>query len=66
LFAVESEIRRLVPSGEIAMWSERWPSIGKRQTTCRVRRLIPTTSAKLGRDTYTNLPSCEVNMSSVN
>src|SRR5918999_526316 len=65
LFAVESDTSRLSPSGEIAMWSERWPSIGKRQTICPVSRLIPTTSAKLGRDTYTNLPSCEVNMSSV-
>ena len=33
------------------MWSERWPSIGKRQTIFSVRRSMPTTSAKLGRET---------------
>jgi hypothetical protein len=51
LFAVESDTSRLLPSGEIAMWSARWPSIGKRQMIFWVLRLIPTTSAKLGRDT---------------
>ncbi len=66
MFAVESETSRVVPSGEIAMWSERCPSMGKRQTISPVLRLMPTTSAKLGRETYTKRPSCDVNMSSVN
>ena len=46
------------------MWSERCPSTGKRQTIFLVGRSMPTTSAKLGRETYTKRPSCEVNMSS--
>jgi hypothetical protein len=51
LLAVESDTRICEPSGEIAMWSARWPSMGKRQTIFWVFRSIPTTSAKLGRDT---------------
>jgi hypothetical protein len=51
LLAVESETSSLLPSGEVAMWSERWPSIGKRQTILPVAISMPTTSARLGRDT---------------
>jgi len=51
LRAVEAETSRRRPSGEIPMWSARFPSTGARQTICRVRRLIATTSARLGRDT---------------
>ena len=62
MFAVESETSRVVPSGEIAMWSERCPSMGKPQTISPVLKLMPTTSAKLGRETYTKRPSCDVNI----
>jgi hypothetical protein len=51
LRAVEALTSSRAPSGESAMWSERLPSTRVRQTIRRVRRLIATTSAKLGRET---------------
>jgi hypothetical protein len=51
VLAVESDTSSRVPSGEMPMWSERWPSTGNRQTTSPVARSIPTTSARLGRET---------------
>ena len=51
-FAVDADTSRRVPSGEIAMWSARLPSTFVRQTISRVRRSIATTSARLGRETY--------------
>ena len=52
------------------MWSERYPSIGCSRTMLSVRPAtalatsIQTTSAKLGRETASSLPSVVVNMSS--
>ena len=51
LRAVDADTSRRRPSGEIAMWSARLPSTCTRQTILRVRRLIATTSARLGRET---------------
>ena len=48
------------------MWSDRYPSIGVRQTIFPDARLMPTTSAKLGRDTATSRPLRVLNMSSTN
>ena len=50
-FAVEADTSRCLLSGEIAMWSARFPSTFVRQMIALVRRLIATTSARLGRDT---------------
>ena len=50
LRAVEAETSSRRPSGESAMWSARVPSTFVLQTILRVRRLIETTSAKLGRE----------------
>ena len=65
-FAVDADTSRCLPSGEIAMWSARFPSTLVRQMIALVRRLIATTSARLGRDTYSTRPLCEENMSSTN
>jgi hypothetical protein len=64
LRAVEAETSSRRPSGEIAMWSERYPSIFTRQTIRPSRRLIATTSARLGRETKTRRPFLEVKASS--
>ena len=65
-FAVEADTRRCLPSGEIAMWSARLPSTLVRQMIFLLRRLNATTSARLGRETYSTRPLCEENMSSTN
>ncbi len=64
--AVEAETSTCLPSGEIAMWSARFPSTFVRQMIWWVLRLIATTSARLGRDTYSTRPLCDENMSSTN
>ena len=65
-FAVEADTSRCLPSGEMAMWSARFPSTFVRQMIALVRRLIATTSARLGRDTYSTRPLWDENMSSTN
>ena len=53
-----------LPLGDTAMWSERCPATGNRQTILWDRRLIATTSAKDGRETMRSRPSLEEYMSS--
>ncbi len=66
MLEVEAETATRVPSGETAMWSERYPDTGKRQLTRPEATSMDTTSAKLGRETTTAEPSGVVNMSSTN
>ncbi len=61
---VEALTTTVSPSGEMAMWSERWPATAKRQTISWVSRLMATTSAYDGRDAISSVPSLEVYMSS--
>jgi hypothetical protein len=61
---VEAETATSLPSGEIAMWSERCPSTSKRHTILPVRMLMPTTSLNDGRDTIRSRPSFDEYMSS--
>ena len=49
--AVEAETKKVLPSGDIAEWSDLKPSIGVRQTIYPEFTSIATTSAKLGLDT---------------
>ena len=63
-FPVDAEIATSLPSGEIAMWSERWPSTSKRQTILPLRMLIATTSLNEGRETIKRRPSFDAYMSS--
>lgn len=46
------------------MWSERKPDTGKRQLILPLPTSMETTSAKLGREATTDLPSLAVYMSS--
>ena len=48
--AVDAETRKVLPSGEIAAWSERMPSTGVRQAILPVATSSATTSEKLGRE----------------
>ena len=64
--AVEAETSTCLPSGEIAMWSARFPSTFVRQMIFRVLRFSAITSARLGRETYRRRPLREENMSSTN
>jgi hypothetical protein len=64
--AVDADTSSRLPSAEIAMWSDRWPSTRTRQTIFLVARSNATTSARLGRETYAKRPSGEVKMSSTN
>ncbi len=50
LRAVDADTSSRDPSGEMPMWSDRWPSTGVRQTISFVLSEIATTSAKLGRE----------------
>ena len=61
---VDADTATRVPSGDTAMWSARKPDTGNRHRRAPVRRSIDTTSAKLGRDATSALPSGVVYMSS--
>ena len=63
-FPVDADTATCLPSGEMAMWSARWPSTTKRHTIWRVSRLIATTSARLGLETIKSRPSLVEYMSS--
>jgi hypothetical protein len=64
VFEVDADTATRVPSGDTAMWSARNPDTGNRHRSAPVRRSMETTSAKLGRDTTSALPSGVAYMSS--
>ena len=61
---VEAETATRLPSGEIAMWSERWPSTSKRHMILPVAISSEITSLKEGRETIRKRPSFVEYMSS--
>jgi hypothetical protein len=65
-FPVDADTATCLPSGDTAMWSERWPATGKRQAIFPDRMFRPTTSLKLGLEMTSRLPLREVYMSSAN